>query len=100
MYDYIAIPTIKNRFIIKIKKYMIYIKTFESFSIDKNNIFNQSPIDVKNQLPWKGILSENDKFVEFFKNSSIDDVARENFLKIKDIPEVPKDVFWDWKKAQ
>ena len=79
---------------------MIYIKTFESFSIDKNNIFNQSPIDVKNQLPWKGILSENDKFVEFFKNSSIDDVARENFLKIKDIPEVPKDVFWDWKKAQ
>ena len=64
---------------------MIYIKTFESFSIDKNNIFNQSPTDVRNQLPWKGLLSENGKFVEFFKNSSIDDVARENFLKIKDI---------------
>jgi len=64
---------------------MIYIKTFESFSIDRNNIFNQSPIDVKNQLPWKGLLSENDKFREFFRNSNIDDVARENFLKIKDI---------------
>jgi hypothetical protein len=81
---------------------MIYIKTFESFSIDKNNIFNQSPIDVKNQLPWKGILSENDKFVEFFKNSSIDDVTRENFLKIKDIDnktDEEKNKLWIEKKS-
>ncbi len=81
---------------------MIYIKTFEGFSIDRNNIFNQSPIDVRNQLPWKGVLSENDKFVDFFRNSNIDDVARENFLKIKDIDnktEEERNKLWIEKKS-
>lgn len=80
---------------------MIYIKTFESFSIDRNNIFNQYPLDVRNQLPWKGLLSENDKFVDFFL-SDIDDVARENFFKIKDIDNKTneeKNKLWIEKKS-
>ncbi len=64
---------------------MIYIKTFENFSIDKDDLFNQSPDDVRNQLNWKGLLSENDKFREFFSHYKMDDFFRENFLKIKDI---------------
>jgi len=64
---------------------MIYIKTFENFSIDKDDLFNQSPGDVRNQLNWKGLLSENDKFSEFFSDYKMNDFFRENFLKIKDI---------------
>ena len=63
------------------------IKTFENFSIDKNNIFNQYPTDVRKQLTWKGVLSENDKFNKFFNFSEEDAnlVTREVFFKIKDI---------------
>ena len=64
------------------------IKKFENFSIDKNNIFNQYPSVLRygNQLPWKGLLSENDKFNKFFKFSEEDaiEVTREVFYKIKD----------------
>ena len=85
---------------------MIYIKTFENFSIDKNNIFNQYPFTLRygNQLSWKGLLSENDKFNKFFKFSEEDalEVTREVFFKIKDIDnktEEEKKRIFDEKKS-
>jgi len=64
--------------------FMKYIKTFENFSNENNDIFNQYPIDLRNRLPWKGLLSENDKFSKFFfySDSESDDEAREKISKV------------------
>ena len=63
--------------------FMKYIKTFENFSNENNDIFNQYPTDLRNRLPWKGFLSENDKFSKFFfySDSESSDEARERAPK-------------------
>lgn len=80
-----------------------FIKTFENFSI-KNEIFDLYPSDIKNKLPWKGLLSENDKFSDFFTNSEslILATSRKMFSEIKDIDnktEEEKNKLWIEKKS-
>ncbi len=85
---------------LKLYESFIKFKTFENFSL-VDNIFNQVPSDVKHSLSWKGFLSQNDKFSKFFSHS-IEDDARKEFFKIKDIDnktEEEKNKLWIEKKS-
>jgi hypothetical protein len=69
---------------LKLYESFIKFKTFENFSLD--NIFNQDPFDIKYSLPWKGQLSENDKFIDFFTKGNKEDwskicISIENIIK-------------------
>jgi hypothetical protein len=66
------------------KIFMRHIKTFENFSNENNDIFNQYPTDLRDSLSWKGLLSENDKFSKFFFYSDSDSVdeVREKIFKV------------------
>jgi len=80
-----------------------FIKTFENFSI-KNEIFDLYPSDIKRKLPWKGLLSENDKFSDFFTESEdlILATSRKMFYEIKDIDnktEEEKNKLWIEKNS-
>lgn len=66
---------------------MKWIKTYENFSSDRNDIFGYWPVEAKERIPWKGILSQNAKFDYFFRinlQNDIEEIAREKIWATPD----------------